>query len=197
MNEDGQASNQVLTLPNALSFFRLLLVPVFLWLVLVPEADLAAVVVLVVSGLTDWLDGMLARSLGQVTRLGQVLDPIADRLFIIVTVLALAVREIVPWWVVAVLVGRDLFMLGVQAWSRRRGVGLIPVNLVGKAATTCLLYALPLLLLADGTSWWAEPLRPLAWAFTWWGLGLYWWSAVLYVVQGRSEVRGVALQLRV
>jgi len=197
MPADVEPSDRVLTVPNALSLFRLALVPVFLWLVLVPEADGWAVAVLVVSGVTDWLDGLAARSLGQVSRLGQVLDPVADRLFVLVTVVALALREIVPWWVVAVLLGRDVFLAAVQLWVRSRGYPVIPVNLVGKAATTCLLYALPLLLLTDSTSALSDALRPLAWAFAWWGIGLYWWSAVLYVVQGSALVRGTTLRLRV
>ena len=192
-----EVSDRVLTVPNVLSFVRLLLVPVFFWLVIGPEADELALVVLIVSGITDWLDGRLARALGQTSRLGQVLDPIADRLFTIVTVIALAMRGIVPWWLLVVLLARDVLMLAVQTWVRRRGAPVIPVNLVGKAATVCLLWALPLLLLTDGTGWVAEVVRPFAWAFTVWGIGLYWWSALLYVAQARAVVAGRSLHVRV
>jgi cardiolipin synthase (CMP-forming) len=192
-----EVSDRILTVPNALSFLRVLLVPVFFWLVMVPEADELALGVLVVSGVTDWLDGRLARALGQTSRLGQVLDPVADRLFTIVTVIALVLRGIVPWWLLVVLLARDVVMLIVQLWVHRRGAPVIPVNLVGKAATVCLLWAMPLLLITDGTGWVAEVVRPFAWAFTVWGIGLYWWSAVLYLAQARAVVTGRALQLRV
>jgi cardiolipin synthase len=190
-------SDRILTVPNVLSFARLLLVPVFLWLILVPEADELALVVLVVSGVTDWLDGRLARALGQTSRLGQLLDPVADRLFTLATVVALVIRDVVPWWLLVVLLARDLVMLLVQGWVRRRGEPVIPVNLVGKAATVCLLWAMPLLLLTDGDGWVAEVVRPFAWAFTVWGVGLYWWSALLYVAQARAVVAGRTLQVRV
>lgn len=187
--------DRIITIPNVLSAFRLLLVPLFVWLALVPHADLAAVAVLVVSGITDWLDGLLARKLHQQSRLGQLLDPIADRLFIVAAVVVLALRHIVPWWLIAVILARDLLMLVVQARVRREGWTVVPVNLVGKAATLCLLYALPLLLIADST--WTTVLRPLAWAFTWWGIGLYWWSAVLYIWQAGAVLQGRPLRLRV
>jgi len=190
-----QTVDRIVTIPNLLSALRLLLVPVFVWLALVPHADLAAIAVLVVSGITDWLDGLLARTLHQQSRLGQILDPIADRLFIVAAVVVLALRDIVPWWLIAVILARDLLMVVVQARVRRHGWSVVPVNLVGKAATLCLLYALPLLLVADST--WTAVLRPLAWAFTWWGIGLYWWSAVLYGWQSGAVLQGRDLRLRV
>jgi len=189
-------TDRVLTLPNVLSALRLLLVPVFVWLVLGPEADGWAVAVLVLSGVTDWLDGKLARRWHQISRVGQILDPIADRLFVTVTVIVLAIREIVPWWVVVVLFARDGLVFAVQLVERRRHLPIIPVNLVGKAATMCLLYALPLLLLTDTNSDFADLARPIAWAFTAWGIGLYWWSAILYLAQARAVSAGRTVSLR-
>ena len=197
VQQTGIQTDRVLTVPNALSALRLLLVPVFVWLVLVPEADGWAVAVLALSGLTDWLDGKVARAWHQVSRVGQILDPIADRLFVTVTVIVLAMRDIVPWWVVVVLFARDGFVLGLQVVERSRGLPIIPVNLVGKAATLCLLYALPLLLLTDTTSDVAQMVRPVAWAFAFWGIALYWWSAFLYFAQLRALQAGRALSLRV
>ncbi|MFZ0324127.1 MAG: CDP-alcohol phosphatidyltransferase family protein [Actinomycetes bacterium] len=190
-------TDRVLTLPNGLSALRILLVPLFVWLVLVPEADGWAVAVLALSGFTDWLDGTLARAWHQISRVGQVLDPVADRLFIVVTVLVLAVREIVPWWLVIVLLGRDLFVFGVQLVERSRSRPIIPVNLVGKAATLCLLYAFPLLLLTDTAGSFAQLLEPVAWAFALWGVGLYLWSAALYAAQARAVASGRTLTVRV
>jgi len=197
VQQTGIQTDRVLTVPNALSALRLLLVPVFVWLVLVPEADGWAVAVLALSGVTDWLDGKLARAWHQVSRVGQILDPIADRLFVTVTVIVLAIREIVPWWVVVVLFARDGLVFALQVVERSRGLPIIPVNLVGKAATLCLLYALPLLLLTDTTSDFAQIVRPVAWAFTFWGIALYWWSAFLYFAQLRAVQAGRMLSLRV
>lgn len=195
MTDAGVTTDRVVTVPNVLSLFRLLMVPLFVWLALVPEADGAAVVVLVVSGATDWLDGRIARRWNQISRVGQLLDPVADRLFVLSSIIVLGLREIVPWWLVGLLLLRDVFMFVLQAGLKARGWDTLPVHYVGKAATVCLLYALPLLLLTDGSGTAADLLRPVAWAFTWWGVALYWWSAVLYVEQASALVRG--RQLRV
>ena len=181
--------DRVFTVPNALSVLRLAGVPLFLWLMLGPQADLAALVVLVASGLTDWLDGKLARWLNQSSRLGAMLDPAVDRLYILATLLAFGVRDIVSWWLIAALVGRDLIVVGCLPVLRRHGYGPFEVHYIGKAATLCLLYAFPLLLLAQGGSTVAQIARPVAYAFTVWGVALYLWSAVLYLVQLGMAVR--------
>ena len=107
---EPERTDRVLTLPNLLSALRLLGVPVFLWLVLGPEEDLWALALLMVSGVTDFLDGYLARKLGQYSTLGEILDPVADRLYILAVVVALALREIVPWWVAVILPLRDALL---------------------------------------------------------------------------------------
>lgn len=184
MTEQGAVSDRVLTVPNVISLVRLVLVPVFAVLIAVGN-DGWALVVLAVSGASDWLDGVLARRLGQVSKLGQMLDPAADRLFILVTLLGLAWRDLVPWWLVAVLVARDVVLLGLFAVVARHGYGPLPVHLAGKAGTFALLYAFPLLLLAE----WRAPIGTvsyvLGWAFAWWGIALYWFAGLLYVVQAR------------
>ena len=169
--------------------------PLFLYLALGPEADGWAVVVLMLSGISDYLDGVLARRLNQVSRLGAVLDPLADRLYILATVVALTVRGILPVWVTALLVARDLFMTGQLARLRRHGYGPLAVHYLGKAATFNLLYALPLLLLGDNEGTFAATCRVFGWAFAGWGVGLYWWAAVLYARQVGglvAAVRGAA-----
>jgi cardiolipin synthase len=182
--------DRVLTIPNALSAARLAGVPVFLWLVLGPRtatADYWAVALLIVAGATDWLDGKIARAFNQGSRLGQVLDPAADRLYIAATIVALAVRAIIPWWLVAVLAVRELVVGGALAVLKRRvGFGTLQVSLVGKAATLCLLYAFPLLFLGDHPGWGGTLARVIGWAFAIWGTVLYWWAAMLYLVQVRS-----------
>ena len=182
--------DRVLTIPNVISAARLAGVPVFLWLVLGPRtatADYWAVALLIVAGLSDWLDGKIARALNQGSRLGQVLDPAADRLYIAATIVALAVREIIPWWLVAVLAVRELVVGGaLVVLKRRAGFGTLQVSLVGKTATLCLLYAFPLLLIGDHPGWGGTLARVIGWAFVIWGTFLYWWAAMLYLTQARS-----------
>ena len=186
--------DRVLTIPNALSAARLAGVPVFLWLVLGPRtatADYWAVALLIVAGATDWLDGKIARALNQASRLGQVLDPAADRLYIAATLVALAVRAIIPWWLLGVLALRELVVGGaLGVLKRRAGFGTLQVSLVGKAATLCLLYAFPLLFLGDHPGWGGTLARVLGWAFAIWGTILYWWAAMLYLAQVRSLASG-------
>jgi len=193
VQETAVQTDRILTIPNILSFLRLLGVPLFLWLVLVPEADGWAFVVLALSAVTDWLDGTIARATGQISRLGQLLDPLADRLYIASTLVALAIRAIIPWWLVVVLLGRDLVLAVVLALLKRRGITGLPVHFLGKAATFCLLFGLPLLLLgadATGTGFSvAELARVLGWAFTLWGTALYWWAGLLYLEQARRILR--------
>lgn len=176
-------ADRVLTLPNVLSVLRLAGVPLFVWLLLGPHADGYAVLVLALSGFTDWLDGKTARWLGQYSRLGELLDPAADRLYILATLAAFLLRGIVAWWVVAALVGRDLVLAVCVAILRRRGYRPFPVTYLGKAATFNLLYAFPLLLLAQGHTGVSELALAFGYAFTTWGGALYLWSAFVYLVQ--------------
>ena len=181
--------DRVWTLPNALSVLRLLGVPLFLWLLLGPEEDGWALVVLMVSGFTDWLDGKLARWLDQGSRLGALLDPAADRLYIVCTLVALAIRDVVPVWVVALLLGRELVLGVMLLVLRRYGYPPLQVHYLGKAATLLLLYAFPILLIADGKGTLARVAEPFAWAFTIWGTALYLLAGLFYVVQVAGIVR--------
>jgi len=176
-------TDRILTLPNILSIARLFGVPLFLWLVLVPEADGWALVVLMVSGFTDWLDGMLARTLNQASKLGQILDPVADRLYILAVVIGLALRDIIPWWLAVGLPMRDVLLFSLVPFLRTRGYSALPVHFLGKAATANLLYAFPLLLLGDGQGTLETLANVFGWAFAIWGTGLYWWAGVLYGYQ--------------
>lgn len=183
-------TERVLTVPNILSFIRLAGVPLFLWLLLERESDVWAVVVLVVGGATDWLDGYIARRWNLRSRLGQVLDPMADRLYILATLIGFAIRDIVPWWLVVLLFARDLLMATVIGLPlRRRGFASLPVHFLGKAATFALLYAFPLVLLGVGDEFWHTVARVIGWACVIWGAGLYWWSGLLYLGQGIEVIR--------
>ena len=186
MADDSTRDSRVWTLPNLISLLRLAGVPVFLWLVLGPEADGWALVLLMVSGVTDFLDGWLARRLNQTTVLGQILDPVADRLYILAVVVGLALRDVIPWWMAVSLPLRDLLMWGLVPFLRTRGYSALPVHFLGKAATFNLLYAFPLLLLGDGEGVVATLARVFGWAFAFWGIGLYWWAGVLYAWQVRK-----------
>jgi cardiolipin synthase (CMP-forming) len=185
--------DRIVTWPNALSAARLLGVPVFLWLVLGPRtatSDLIAAGILGLAGITDWLDGKLARMLNQQSRLGALLDPAADRLYIAATIIALAVRGIMPWWLFGAIAGRELIVgVALLVLQRRTGYGALQVSFVGKTATLCLMYAFPLLFLGDHSGTAAEVVRVLGWAFAIWGIALYWWAAMLYLTQVRDLVR--------
>jgi cardiolipin synthase len=184
-----ELADRVWTVPNALSVLRLLGVPLFLWLLLGPDADGWAIAVLALSGITDWADGKLARLLDQSSRLGALLDPAADRLYIVATLIALAVRQVVPLWLVLTLVGREVVLGIALLVLRHYGYPPLQVHYVGKAATFLLLYAFPILLLADAAPAIAPVALPIGWAFAIWGTGLYLVAGAFYLVQVAGIVR--------
>ncbi|MEJ5915683.1 CDP-alcohol phosphatidyltransferase family protein [Pseudokineococcus sp. 1T1Z-3] len=181
-------TEEVLTVPNAISAARLLLVPVFAVLV-VTERDGWALLVLAVSGASDWVDGYLARRWQQTSALGRVLDPAADRLYIAATLVGLAWRDIVPWWLVGLIALRDVVLAAMVPVLSRHGYGTLEVHYLGKAATFCLLYAFPLILLAQVGGTVGAVAEPIGWAFAWWGTALYWWAGLQYTHQVRLLVR--------
>jgi cardiolipin synthase len=190
-------NGEVVNIPNLLSFLRIALVPVFLWLLL-NEMFLSAIFVLMVAGVTDFLDGYIARKLNQITKLGKVLDPVADRLYIFATLLALSVTGNIPWWLAALVISRDVLMLISLPALASLGYATLPVHLLGKASTFALLYSFPLLLMGKIFVEAQFILLPLAWAFAWWGVGLYWWSGFVYLwhlILLWREARGISTNL--
>ena len=191
---DHTVGDRIVTWPNALSAARLAGVPVFLWLVIGPRTattDVIAAALLGFAGISDWLDGKLARMLNQTSRLGQLLDPAADRLYIAVTIIALAVRGIIPWWLFGALAAREACVaLALLVLRRRTDYAALQVSFVGKAATLCLMYAFPLLFLGAHDGDVSEVVRIIGWAFAVWGVTLYWWAALLYLTQIRDLVKG-------
>lgn len=186
--ESQVVSDKVFTVPNILSFARLGLVPVFLVLI-IDAQDGLALLVLVVSSATDFLDGYIARKYHQTSRLGQLLDPAADRLFIFAALIGLAIRDVVPWWLLIVIVGRDALLLILGIVGANFGYGPFPVHHLGKVATACLFYALPLLMLGQAFAEVAWLTDPVAWAFALWGAFLYWWAGAIYLAQTIRLVR--------
>jgi cardiolipin synthase len=184
----NDVSSRIFTIPNVLSFIRLGLVPVFLVLIILGH-DAWALIILIVSSVTDFLDGVLARRLNQVTRLGQLLDPAADRLFIFAALIGLAIRGIIPWWLLAIIVGRDVVLLFLGIVLANFGFGPLPVHHLGKVATFCLFYALPILMIGQAFPDAAWITNPVGWAFAVWGAFLYWWAGVIYIVETARVVR--------
>src|SRR5258707_2364361 len=180
----GDVRDRVLTVPNALSVLRLLLVPVFLYLLLVIDARGWAVGVLMFSGFSDWADGKIARLVAnQSSRLGALLDPAVDRIYMVAVPIALAIAGIVPWWIVAILLGRDVLLAATLPLLRSRGLSSLPVSYVGKAATFALMSGFPLVLLGQWDALWSRVSLACGWAFLIWGMAMYLWSAVLYLMQ--------------
>jgi cardiolipin synthase len=185
---DGR--DRVLTIPNVLSVIRLVLVPVFLYLLLFTHAYGWAVAILMFSGFSDWADGKIARLVAnQSSRLGALLDPLVDRIYMLAVPLGLGFSGVVPWWVVATLIGRDAALAATLPLVRSRGLTALPVTYIGKAATFALMSGFPLVLLGQSDATWSRVVGACGWGFVIWGMGMYLWSAVLYLLQVRLVVR--------
>lgn len=178
-----------LTIPNALTALRGLGVPLFIWLALVKEADGWAILVLALGGVTDYLDGKLARLWNQTSRFGELADPAIDRIYILATLIVLYIREAIPFWLIALLLLRDLVLALVTIALTRKGLPPLQVTYIGKAATFNLLYAFPLLLLALSDSIYGTFAFIFGWAFAIWGLVLYLFTGVSYFRSALKSIR--------
>jgi CDP-diacylglycerol--glycerol-3-phosphate 3-phosphatidyltransferase len=185
----GDTRDRVLTVPNALSVLRLLLIGVFVYLLLGTHAYGWAVAVLMFSGASDWADGKIARVMNQSSRLGELLDPAVDRLYMLIVPISFALAGLVPWWIIAVLIARDAMLAAMLPVLRSRGLSALPVTYVGKAATFALMTAFPLILLGQWDALWSRVIGACGWAFLLWGVGMYLWAFVLYVIQLVMVVR--------
>lgn len=177
------ARDRFLTVPNLLSGIRLALIPVFVYLLLFAHADAWAVAILMFSGASDWADGKIARLLDQSSRLGAYLDPAVDRLYMVTIPIVFGLRGLVPWWIIAILLARDVLLAAEMPLLRTRGITALPVVYVGKAATFSLMSAFPLILLGQWDALWSRVVLACGWAFLIWGLYMYLWSFVVYAVQ--------------
>jgi cardiolipin synthase len=185
LSEESEiVSTQVLTIPNLISFARLALVPVFIWLFVTRANDVASFSLLAVIGSTDWVDGFVARKTHQVSVLGKLIDPIADRIAVVAVLLALLFRGTVPLLVAAVILVRDLLVAIVFPILEAKGFPRIPVNNVGKAATAAIYLGVGVAAL----SLIAEPsplIHSVGIALLWIGATLYWIAGALYVFEIR------------
>lgn len=175
--------DRVLTVPNLLSAIRLVLIPVFIYVLLFAHANGWAVAILMFSGASDWADGKIARTMNQSSRLGVLLDPAVDRLYMVTVPVVLAISGIVPWWFVATLVVRDALLAATLPLLRSRGLSALPVTYIGKAATFALMSGFPLVLLGTWDALWSRVIGACGWAFLIWGAYAYLWSFALYAVQ--------------
>ena len=191
MMSDGVQRTNVLTIPNVLTVLRAFGIPLFLWALFAPEQsrDYLAIGILVVAGLTDYFDGLLARKLHQSSRLGELLDPLVDRLYIAAVIIGLAIREVIPLWLLALLLVRDLMLATTLPGLYRIGKGPLPVTFLGKAATLNLLYAFPLLLVGQQQGWVAQWGAIFAAAFAGWGVLLYLLTGLQYFIEARSQIK--------
>ena len=181
--------NKNINIPNALSVLRLLGIPVFIYFALVREQDVIAITILAIAGITDYLDGKLARAWNQTSDLGAMLDPVADRIYILATLIVLYQREAINLWAILVLLFRDAVLALMTLVLKVRGLKLMEVTYLGKAATFNLLYAFPLLLLATHQSVAGEIAFAIGWGFALWGIALYLYTGLIYFQNGLRSIR--------
>ncbi len=141
------------------------------------------------GGVTDYLDGKLARAWGQTSRFGELADPAIDRIYIVATLVVLTLRQAIPVWIVVLLIARDLILGLVTIALTRKGLPPLKVTYIGKAATFNLLYAFPFLLLALSDSWVGSAAFIFGWAFTIWGVALYIFTGVSYFLTAIKSIR--------
>jgi cardiolipin synthase len=185
----GVLQDRIWTVPNVLSVLRLLLIPVFVYLLLVEHAIGWSIAILMFSGFSDWADGKIARLADQSSKLGALLDPAVDRLYMVVVPITMAAAHIVPWWFITILIVRDALLAATFPVLRSRGLTALPVMYIGKAATFALMSGFPLVMFGQWDALWSRVILAIGWAFLLWGLYMYLWSLVLYAIQLVAVVR--------
>ena len=173
----------ILNIPNALTLLRALGVPVFLYLFLIADQPIASFVVIALGGITDYLDGKIARALQQTSEFGAKFDPTVDRLYIAAVIIAFAIKDYLPWSLVFAIIARDLILFLLIIYQKLRAIPFLEVSYLGKAATFNLLYAFPFLLLEE-----VSVIGPwcfaAGWSFAIWGISLYFYTGIQYLVKG-------------
>ncbi len=188
---EGRPPARILTVPNAITMVRLLCVPLFLWLLFGRshgQGRYPAAFLLGGLGATDWVDGYLARRLGQVSELGKILDPTADRILLGVGVVAIMVDGSVPLWLGIVVLAREVLVAGAVLALAAAGARRIDVQWAGKAGTFALMFAFPLFLVSHSTAGWKDVAAVLAWLFAIPGLLFGWYAVITYIPLARKAV---------
>jgi cardiolipin synthase len=183
-------SSSFISVPNALTFLRFLGIPLFIYLTLTLKADGWAIVVLAIGGATDYFDGKIARAWNQTSRFGDLADPAIDRLYIMAILVVFLIREIIPIWMILVIVGRDIVLAVITLVMNRKGIAPLSVTYLGKAATFNLMYAFPFILLAESEGVVGTIAFVLGWSFAIWGIALYISTGISYARQGIWQIRG-------
>jgi cardiolipin synthase len=178
----------VFTVPNLITMVRLLCLPVFVWLVFGAKEQTAAAILLAVLGATDWVDGYVARRFHQVSTVGKVLDPTADRLLVVTAVIVILVHGAVPVWFGVTTIVREALVGLMVLLLASLGAARIDVLWVGKAGTFGLMFAYPAFLLGHGAASWQDPIRAFAWVAGIGGLTLAWVAAASYVKPARAAL---------
>jgi cardiolipin synthase len=186
---DDDGLDRILTAPNVITMVRLLCIPLYLWLLFGAHHQIAAAVLLALLGATDWVDGFVARRYGQVSTVGKVLDPTADRILVGTAVISIMIYGAVPLWFGLATIAREVLVSAMVLLLASLGAARIDVLWVGKAGTFGLMFAYPTFLLGDGTAGWQEPIRIIAWVTGLIGLGLAWWAAGSYIGPARRALR--------
>ena len=186
--EEERASTRILSIPNVLSFVRLATVPVFIWLFVSDQKNLA-VAIYAAGAWTDFFDGYLARRLNQVTELGKLLDPLADRIFIVALAVALVATEALPLWLALGIVARDVLLLGAFPFVDKKSVRRIRVTFAGKTATAALLFGLTLIAYSETTFPGANQPDEVGFAFVLGGAILYWITAFQYAREAMEVMK--------
>ena len=186
---DDDGLDRIFTVPNVVTMVRLLCIPLFLWLLFGASEQTAAAILLAVLGATDWIDGYVARRFGQVSTLGKVLDPLADRLLVGTAVISILVYGAVPLWFGIATIAREVLVSVMVLALASLGAARIDVLWVGKAGTFGLMFAYPTFLLGYGDASWQEPIKVIAWVTGIVGLALAWYAAGSYIGPARKALR--------
>jgi cardiolipin synthase len=183
-----EGTDRILTVPNGITLVRLACIPLFLWLLFGSDRQTAAALLLGVLGATDWIDGFVARRYHQVSTVGKVLDPVADRVLVVTAVIAITVHGAVPVWFGVATLAREVVVSGAVLLLASLGAARIDVLWVGKAGTFALMFSYPAFLLSDGTAGWQGPIHVIAWMTGIIGLILAWIAAASYIPVARRAL---------
>jgi cardiolipin synthase len=182
-------TDRVLTIPNVITIVRLCLLPVFVWLLFGEDDRASAAWLLAALGTTDFFDGYIARHFNQVSELGKVLDPVADRLLFFVGIGSILIDGSIPVWFAVAVLAREALVAAATLALAAMGAARVDVTWFGKAGAFALMMSVPFFLGSHGDLSWADQAEDLAWATGLPGLALAWYSVVLYVPLARRALR--------